>query len=74
MFNTYQKEEEQVVYGVTTNIKHPSNPFHINFHEYSDMLKDVRTAQGWRMKFFFVFGSPTKIAAYKVRQKAKEIG
>ncbi|HEX5169485.1 MAG TPA: sterol desaturase family protein [Cyclobacteriaceae bacterium] len=65
IFNTYQKEDEQAIYGLTTNIQHKANPLHINFHEFADMIKDVKCAKGVRTKLFFVFGSPSKIALYK---------
>ncbi|AQG80062.1 sterol desaturase family protein [Spirosoma montaniterrae] len=65
MFGTYQPEEETPVYGITTNIAHKANPFHINFHEFTDMVRDVRAARGLRRKLFFIFGSPTKIAEEK---------
>lgn len=67
MFNTYQKEEEQAVYGITHNIENKANPLHINFHEYADMLRDVKQARGWRRKLFYIFGSPTRIANDKKR-------
>ncbi|MBL0744581.1 sterol desaturase family protein [Chryseolinea lacunae] len=71
MFNTYQKEEEQAVYGITHNIEHKANPLHINFHEYADMLRDVKHARGWKRKLFYIFGSPTRIAnAKKQAQRA----
>jgi len=65
MFGTYQPEEEQVIYGLTTNIEHKANPFYVNFHEYIDMWKDVKSAKGVRQKLFYVFGSPTKIMLEK---------
>lgn len=74
MFGTYQPEEEQVVYGLTTNIGHKANPFYINFHEYRDMYVDVKNAKGFRKKLFYIFGSPTKIMLEKkalMEQQAK---
>jgi sterol desaturase/sphingolipid hydroxylase (fatty acid hydroxylase superfamily) len=65
IFGTYQPEEEQVIYGITTNIDHKANPFHINFHEYADMLRDVRQAKGIRKKLFYIFGDPITIAEEK---------
>jgi sterol desaturase/sphingolipid hydroxylase (fatty acid hydroxylase superfamily) len=65
LFGTFQKEEEQVVYGITDNIDQKANPLHINFHEYGNMINDVRQAQGWRRKLFFIFGNPTSIAVFK---------
>lgn len=65
IFGTYQPETEKPVYGITNDIEHKANPFYINFHEYGDMIMDVRKANGWKEKLFFVFGNPTKIARYK---------
>ncbi|MCX6217376.1 sterol desaturase family protein [Spirosoma sp.] len=65
IFGTFQPEEEPVIYGVTTNITNKANPFFINFHELTDMVSDVRQAKGFRKKFFYIFGSPIKIAEEK---------
>ena len=65
LFNTYQKEEEKVEYGVTNNISNKANPLHINFHELIDIWKDVRGTKTWRMKFFYLFGDPISIAKMK---------
>jgi sterol desaturase/sphingolipid hydroxylase (fatty acid hydroxylase superfamily) len=72
IFGTYQPEEEQVVYGITTKIENKVNPVYINFHEYTDMIKDVKSAKGLRQKLFFIFGNPVAIALKKkelVKQK-----
>jgi sterol desaturase/sphingolipid hydroxylase (fatty acid hydroxylase superfamily) len=65
IFGTYQPEEEQAVYGITTNIGNKANPFHINFHEYADMFRDVKKAKGIREKLFYIFGDPIAIAMRK---------
>lgn len=70
MFGTYQPEEEQVIYGITTNITKKANPFHINFHEYNDMWQDIKSVnetgfKGLRKKWFYIFGSPGKVAMEK---------
>jgi sterol desaturase/sphingolipid hydroxylase (fatty acid hydroxylase superfamily) len=72
IFNTYQKEEEQSIYGLTTNIQHKNNPIYLNFHEYSEMIKDVKKARGWREKLYYIFGSPAAIAAAKRKTSEKE--
>ncbi len=72
MFGTYQPEEEQVVYGLTTNIGHKANPFYLNFHEYRDMYVDVKNAKGFRKKLFYIFGSPTKIMLEKKARMEQE--
>lgn len=69
LFGTFQREEEQVVYGLTHNIEHKANPIFINFHEYIDIWKDVRNAKGLRLKLFYIFGDPIDIARLKADQK-----
>lgn len=71
IFGTYQKEEEQVVYGITKNIEKKANPLHINFHEFTDLIKDVIKGKGLKEKLFYIFGDPGKIALYK-RQKLQK--
>jgi sterol desaturase/sphingolipid hydroxylase (fatty acid hydroxylase superfamily) len=71
IFGTFQPEEEQVVYGITTNIEDKSNPLHINFHEYVDMFNDVKKAKGWKKKLFYIFGDPIDIANEKKHQQPK---
>jgi sterol desaturase/sphingolipid hydroxylase (fatty acid hydroxylase superfamily) len=68
MFGTYQAEEEQVVYGITHNIDHKHDPIHINFHEYVDIMRDIRQATTWKEKLFYIFGDPEDIANYKARK------
>lgn len=65
MFGTYQKEEEQPVYGLTTNINHKANPLHINFHELIEIIKDVKKAKGLKETLFYIFGDPGDVALYK---------
>jgi len=66
IFGTYQPEEEQVIYGITTNLAgNKANPFFINFHEIAEIIQDVRQAKGIRQKLFYIFGSPTQIAMQK---------
>jgi sterol desaturase/sphingolipid hydroxylase (fatty acid hydroxylase superfamily) len=69
IFKTYQIEEEQVVYGITDNISNKANPLHINFHEYVNIIRDVKQAKGLRRKLFFIFGDPSKIAQYTTADK-----
>lgn len=68
LFGTFQNEEEQPVYGLTTPIVAKTNPLTLNFHEYQDMLKDLKKSKGIKEMLFFIFGSPAKIAAYKANR------
>ena len=65
MFGTYQKEEEQAIYGLTHGLEEKANPLYINFHEYADIWKDLKRAKGFRKKFFYLFGDPIDIAMEK---------
>ena len=72
IFGTYQEEEEQVQYGITTNIENKANPIVINFHEYVDMWNDVKGAKGLKRKLFFIFGDPIDVAREKKTPQTKE--
>lgn len=74
IFGTYQKEEEKVKYGLTTNIQRKGDPIHINFHEYTDMLRDLRSATSWKEKLFFIIGDPIDIANYKKEKERLKNG
>jgi sterol desaturase/sphingolipid hydroxylase (fatty acid hydroxylase superfamily) len=70
MFGTYQKEEEQVVYGITHNIDQKHDPVHINFHELTDMIKDVAKAKGFRKKLFYIIANPEAVGKEKEKEAA----
>jgi sterol desaturase/sphingolipid hydroxylase (fatty acid hydroxylase superfamily) len=72
LFGTFQPEEEQAIYGITTNIENKANPFTINFHEYADMFRDVKKAKGFRKKLFYIFGDPINIALEKKKQELEK--
>ncbi|HET9487150.1 MAG TPA: sterol desaturase family protein, partial [Chryseosolibacter sp.] len=72
IFGTYQEEEEQVIYGITKNIDHKHDPIHINFHEYVDIIRDVRSADNLRERLFYIFGDPGDIGAYKKQKELKQ--
>jgi sterol desaturase/sphingolipid hydroxylase (fatty acid hydroxylase superfamily) len=61
IFGTFQPEEEKPTYGITTKLKETLNPVYLNFHEFKDMVTDVRNARGIRKKWFYLFGKPGSI-------------
>ncbi len=69
IFGTYQAEEEKVTYGVTHNIEQKGNPIYINFHEFSDIIKDMKRAKSWKMRMFYLFGDPIAVAFEKQKEK-----
>lgn len=72
LLGTYQPEEERPTYGITTKIKKTLNPLYLNFHEYGDILRDVKAAPSLREKMFYLFGSPAAIARRK--KEREELG
>lgn len=56
LFGTYQKEEEQVIYGLTENIK-TNNPLLINFIEFKSILCDLKKCRTWKDRIKIIFGS-----------------
>lgn len=65
LFGTFQYEEEKPVYGLTTPIENKTNPFVLNFHEYRDMLQDIKQSDGLKELLFFIFASPGKVYKHK---------
>lgn len=68
IFDSFQYEEEQPVYGLTTPLETKTNPFLLNFHEHRDMLKDIRHSDGINEILFFIFASPARIYRHKLAQ------
>ena len=57
MFGTYEPEREPCEYGLTKNIN-TYNPFRIAFHEWADIVRDVRAARSLGDAMRFVLGRP----------------
>jgi sterol desaturase/sphingolipid hydroxylase (fatty acid hydroxylase superfamily) len=57
IFGTYEPEREPCEYGLTKNIN-TYNPFRIAFHEWADIVRDVKVANSWSDAVRFVFGRP----------------
>jgi sterol desaturase/sphingolipid hydroxylase (fatty acid hydroxylase superfamily) len=69
MFNTYQREEEPAIYGITHNVSRTYDPIEINFHEYADILRDVKQSKSLKEALFFIFGDPIGIDRYKKQRQ-----
>lgn len=65
LFGTFIEEDERPVYGLTTGIEKKLDPIYLNFHEYYDILKDMRGAKTLKEKLFYLTASPAKIAKRK---------
>ena len=57
LFGTFEREDEKVVYGLTTNIN-TFNPLRVAAHEYADMFRDVANSTTWRDRLSFVLRGP----------------
>lgn len=57
MFGTFQEEEEEVVYGITSQPK-SWNPLWLNFTYWIDLGKDLKAAKGLKTKFIMLFHKP----------------
>jgi sterol desaturase/sphingolipid hydroxylase (fatty acid hydroxylase superfamily) len=59
LFGSFEPEDaaDPPRYGLTKNI-HTYNPVRIAFHEWVDIVRDVRRAPRWRNKLRYVFGRP----------------
>lgn len=57
LFGTFQREEEEVKYGLTTNIG-TYHPLKMVFHEWAAIGRDLKRGRTLRHKFMYVFGPP----------------
>lgn len=57
LFGTFEREDETVVYGLTTNIN-TFNPLRVAGREYADMFRDVADSTTWSDRLSFVLRGP----------------
>lgn len=57
LFGTFQAEEEEPVYGITTPLR-SWNPLWANVHGYWEILRAAARARTWRDRLGHVFGPP----------------
>jgi sterol desaturase/sphingolipid hydroxylase (fatty acid hydroxylase superfamily) len=56
-FGSYAEETHRPTYGLTKNID-SYNPFKLQYHEYANIVHDVRAAASWREKLGYIFAPP----------------
>jgi sterol desaturase/sphingolipid hydroxylase (fatty acid hydroxylase superfamily) len=64
IFGTFQAEEEQPEYGITKPVN-SYNPVYLNFHEWMDIVRDVRQSRSFREAMTMVFARPSKLEEKK---------
>ena len=57
IFGTFQPEEEQPIYGITTPIN-SYNPVYLVFHIWIDIYRDLRDSKTWLERWKILFGKP----------------
>ena len=57
VFGTFAKEEEDVVYGLTANLK-SYNPITMVFHEWHAIFTDLKKETSMKHKLMYIFGPP----------------
>lgn len=57
IFGTFQKEEEEPTYGITTQLT-TNNPALINIHYYRDLFRNLGKMRTWKDKLKLLFGKP----------------
>jgi hypothetical protein len=58
LFGTFQKEEEEVVYGLTSNLK-SYDPINMVFHEWKNIFNDLfKKKAPLKAKILYLFGPP----------------
>ena len=64
MFGTFQPEMERPDYGITVPVN-SYNPVTLNFHEWVDIVRDVRKSSSFKEAYAMIFTSPAKLASVK---------
>lgn len=57
VFGTFEKETEEVKFGLTTNIG-TYNPLHMVFHEWKAIFNDLKKPISFKAKLMYIFGPP----------------
>jgi sterol desaturase/sphingolipid hydroxylase (fatty acid hydroxylase superfamily) len=70
IFGTFQAEEERPDYGITTPVN-SYNPIKLNFHEWIDIVKDVRASRSLKEAYSMMFIRPSKLADKKKEFRSK---
>ncbi|NND94408.1 MAG: sterol desaturase family protein [Flavobacteriales bacterium] len=70
MFGTFQPEMERPDYGITKPVN-SYNPVTLNFHEWVDIVRDIRQSRSFKEAYAMLFTSPAKLEAVKARFRSQ---
>lgn len=71
LFGTFQEEDEKPIYGITNPVN-SYNPVYLCFHEWMDIVKDVRQSKSLREALAVTFVRPGKLKDVKARLRLKD--
>src|SRR5690606_35193340 len=71
IFGTFQAEDEKPNYGITKPVN-SYNPIFLNFHEWMDIVRDIRKSKSLKEAYTVTFCSPSKLDAKKKAFSDKE--
>ncbi|MTI30659.1 sterol desaturase family protein, partial [Xanthovirga aplysinae] len=57
IFGSFQPEKEKPIYGLTKNVN-SYNPLFLVFHEWIDIIRDLKRSQSWNEAMKMLFGRP----------------
>lgn len=60
MFGTFQPEEEKADYGITKPVK-SYNPIYLCFHEWMDIVKDIKNSKSLKEAYAITFTRPSRL-------------
>jgi sterol desaturase/sphingolipid hydroxylase (fatty acid hydroxylase superfamily) len=60
IFGTFQGEEEKADYGITKPIK-SYNPVYLCFHEWMDIVRDIKNSKSLKEAYVMTFVRPSKL-------------
>lgn len=72
IFGTFQGEEEQADYGITRPIK-SYNPVFLCFHEWMDIVRDIKNSKSLKEAYVMTFVRPSKLEEKKEFYKNKQV-
>jgi len=72
MFGTFQPEGEQAVYGITKPVN-SYNPVYLCFHEWMDIVRDVRQSKSIKEAYAMIFTRPAHLEEVKKKFAANEV-
>ena len=72
IFGTFQPEGVQAVYGITKPVN-SYNPVYLCFHEWIDIVRDVRKSKSIKEAYAMVFTRPSKLEDVKSAYRKHEV-